>query len=140
MTLPVSCGTLVVNKEGDLLLCHVTGTDHWDIPKGMQDPGESPLEAAVREMREETGLIFDAALFEDLGCFDYRPDKQLHLFRLMAPEGFNSLDHLVCESYFPHHRTGKQTPEVDGFCWAPRTKIASMCAPRMAKRLLALAW
>lgn len=138
--LALSCGTLVVNADGELLLCHVTDTDHWDIPKGMQDAGETPLTAAMREMWEETGLVFDAALFQDLGCFDYRPDKRLHLFRLIAPAELRSLDHLVCTSFFPHHRTGKPTPEADGFRWARRAEIATLCWPRMAKRLLALAW
>ena len=39
----VSCGTLVVNPRGELLLCHVTDTPKWDIPKGMRDPGETEL-------------------------------------------------------------------------------------------------
>jgi len=29
---------------------------YWDFPKGELEPGESPLSAALREVREETGL------------------------------------------------------------------------------------
>jgi 8-oxo-dGTP pyrophosphatase MutT (NUDIX family) len=29
---------------------------NWDFPKGLLEPGETPLAAAVRETREETGL------------------------------------------------------------------------------------
>jgi len=29
----------------------------WDLPKGKIDEGETPSEAAIREVREETGLI-----------------------------------------------------------------------------------
>lgn len=29
---------------------------YWDFPKGAVEPGETPLQAAVREVREETGL------------------------------------------------------------------------------------
>ncbi|MDB5840933.1 MAG: hydrolase [Herminiimonas sp.] len=138
--LATSCGTLVINKRGQVLLCHVTGTNHWDIPKGLQDPGETPLEAAKRELREETGLEFDDALFEEIGCFPYRRDKKLHLFKVYAAEDFDSLGHLICTSHFTHHVTGKLTPEMDGFCWASQDDIRRLCWPRMAERLLSLAW
>ena len=29
---------------------------NWDLPKGRLEPGETPLEGALREAREETGL------------------------------------------------------------------------------------
>jgi len=138
--LPVSCGTLVVNPAGQLLLCHVTGTAKWDIPKGMQDEGESTLEAAIRELREEAGIAFAAGRFVDLGLFDYRPDKRLHLYRVASLDDLPDLDRLVCTSFFPHHVTGFDTPEVDGYRWASRQELSRLCWPRMAARLLALDW
>jgi 8-oxo-dGTP pyrophosphatase MutT (NUDIX family) len=140
MELPTSCGTLVINKKGEILLCHVTGANHWDIPKGMQDPGESTIAAAVRELREETGLEFDETLFEEIGGFDYQKNKRLHLYKVYAPHSLNGLDHLVCTSHFIHHATGKLTPEMDGFCWASRNDIRALCAPRMAEQLLSMDW
>ena len=138
--LPVSCGTLVLNPHGQLLLCHVTNTARWDIPKGMQDPGETTLEAAIRELREEAGLVLEAGRFEDLGRFDYRRDKCLHLYLVRVGEELASLDRLVCTSFFPHLVTGEPTPETDGFRWAGRGDIARLCWPRMGQRLLQLEW
>ena len=45
----LSCGILVLNGQRELLLCHVTGQDHWDLPKGGAHADESPLQAALRE-------------------------------------------------------------------------------------------
>jgi phosphohistidine phosphatase SixA/8-oxo-dGTP pyrophosphatase MutT (NUDIX family) len=39
-----------------LLVIHRPRHDDWTLPKGHIDPGEHPLVAAVREVREETGL------------------------------------------------------------------------------------
>jgi 8-oxo-dGTP pyrophosphatase MutT (NUDIX family) len=139
-TLAVSCGTLVVDAERRLLLGHVTDTPKWDIPKGMQDPGESTLAAAMRELEEETGLVFAPERFIEVGRFDYRREKALHLYRVEAGDTLASLDHLVCRSYFPHHVTKVSTPEMDGYRWAARAEIGRLCWPRMAARLLALEW
>lgn len=138
--LPVSCGTLVVNHCGQLLLCHVTNTAHWDIPKGMLDAGETTLAAAMRELREEAGVQFDAARFEDLGSFFYRRDKRLHLYRVQAGDELGQLAALVCTSFFAHPVSGKPTPETDGFRWAGRDELASLCWPRMGQLLTRLAW
>ena len=136
----VSCGTLIIDGQGRILLCHATGTHHWDIPKGLQDPGETTLQTAQRELMEETGLSFDASLFEDLGPFKYRSDKQLHLYRVHVGDDLCSLDHLHCTSHFPHHVTGKPTPEADAFQWCTRDEVRTMCWPRMAQVLLSLEW
>lgn len=138
--LPVSCGTLVLNSAGELLLCHVTNTAKWDIPKGMQDPGESTLDAAMRELREEAGAVFDASRFDDLGSFDYRRDKRLHLYLVRAGDELGDLSQLVCTSFFPHPVTGKPTPETDGFRWAARSELARLCWPRMGQLLTRLDW
>ena len=135
-----SCGTLVFNDRGELLLCHVTGTTHWDIPKGMLDGGETPLAAAQRELFEEAGIAFDAARYIDLGVFDYRRDKRLHLFRVDAGAELGALEGLQCTSFFPHRYTGKPTPEADGYRWATRDDVRTLCWPRMAERLLAIEW
>lgn len=53
----------VVELEGRyLLLQRGTGRylgDHWDVPGGTVEPGETPQEAAVRECIEEAGLRCD---------------------------------------------------------------------------------
>lgn len=135
-----SCGTLVINKSRQILLCHVTGTDLWDIPKGMQNPGESTLETAVRELREETGLMFNEGAFEEIGGFEYQKTKRLHLYQVRAPESLDCLDYLVCTSHFSHPVTREPMPEMDGFRWVSREEIRELCWLPMSRRLLSLNW
>jgi bis(5'-nucleosidyl)-tetraphosphatase len=53
----LSAGVIVVRREDDnwryLLL---RAYHYWDFPKGLVGEGEDPLQAAVREVEEETGL------------------------------------------------------------------------------------
>lgn len=75
----LSCGVLVT--DGTLLLLgHATWTPRWDIPKGMAEADEAPEAAAVRELREETGLVADPAALRPLGRHAYLRDKDLVLF------------------------------------------------------------
>ncbi len=49
-----AAGGYVLNDQGQLLVFFRRGS--WDLPKGKIDPGESPEQAAIREVMEETGL------------------------------------------------------------------------------------
>ncbi len=54
----ISCGAVVFRKEGEKILYLLLHYEkkHWDFPKGHVEKGESELETAVRETREETGI------------------------------------------------------------------------------------
>lgn len=47
---------LVGDGQGRILLCELTYKQHWDLPGGVADPGESPVTSLEREVREELGL------------------------------------------------------------------------------------
>lgn len=64
---PLAYGGVVVNGAGQVLLREPINhfDDYvWTFPKGRPDDGETPEEAAVREVREETGV--DARVVERL--------------------------------------------------------------------------
>lgn len=56
LTLVEGAGGVVFNQQGKvLLLRHKNG--NWVFPKGHIDPGENHLQAAIREVEEEGGVV-----------------------------------------------------------------------------------
>ena len=51
-----SVNVVVVNEAGDVLMIRRSDNDNWAVPGGAIDLGESMVQAAVRETREETGI------------------------------------------------------------------------------------
>ena len=49
-----AAGGVVYNAKKEILLIHRLGV--WDLPKGKIDDGETPEQAAIREVEEETGV------------------------------------------------------------------------------------
>lgn len=52
--------TIVViarNKLGQILLVHDRDSNNWTLPGGIIEPGETPADAAVREVWEETQVL-----------------------------------------------------------------------------------
>lgn len=53
----LSCGAVVVRRtESGYVTLMLRAYRNWDFPKGIREDGEEPLEAAVREVGEETGI------------------------------------------------------------------------------------
>jgi 8-oxo-dGTP pyrophosphatase MutT (NUDIX family) len=53
-----SAGVVVVHVAGKAVqYLLLRAYKNWDFPKGLVEPGEQPLDAAVREVKEETTLV-----------------------------------------------------------------------------------
>lgn len=90
----ISAGGVVLNRRGRVLVVNQRGNS-WSLPKGHLDPGESLLEAAVREIHEESGVrrlallhylgSYERCRIGRLGGEDASEVKELHFF-LFATE------------------------------------------------------
>jgi 8-oxo-dGTP pyrophosphatase MutT (NUDIX family) len=107
-----SCGVIVGDGER-ILLGHATLSPRWDIPKGEAEPGEDFAAAAVRELREETGLAVPPEELAGLGVHPYRRGKDLALFA-WRPPAMPDPETLACASHFALP-DGRLLPEFDRF-------------------------
>jgi ADP-ribose pyrophosphatase YjhB (NUDIX family) len=78
----IAAGALFLDHEGRILLVRPTYKPMWDIPGGYVEPGESPLAACLREVREELGveLPISQHLVVDWAPAEQEGDKILFIF------------------------------------------------------------
>lgn len=108
-----------------LLILHREG-NHWGFPKGKANPGETPLEAAKRELKEETGL-------EVLKVLKEKPLIEQYRFR----RGKNSIIKSV--QYFPALVTGDlkiQQAEIREAKWLSVSEAMQQLTFKEAQHIL----
>jgi 8-oxo-dGTP diphosphatase len=69
-------GVVLRRQDGgpaEVALIHRPAYDDWTLPKGKLNPGETHEEAALREVKEETGLV--CRLGDPAGQVEYRDRK-----------------------------------------------------------------
>ena len=130
----VSAGGLVVDASGTkgLLIGRLDAKDAkrerllWSLPKGHIEPGETPEQAAIREVKEETGI--ESEIDKSLGVIDFwfmasgkRIHKTVHHFLFKEVGG----------------QIAPQVSEVDDVRWFPLDEIVSKLAYPDEKKLIA---
>ncbi|MEY4034879.1 MAG: hypothetical protein RLZZ311_56 [Actinomycetota bacterium] len=130
----VSAGGLVVDTTGKLGLL-IGRRDQkdtsgkrilWSLPKGHIEEGETPEEAALREVHEETGI--ESIIEKSLGVIDFwfmaggkRIHKTVHHYLFRESGGF----------------LAPQETEVDEVAWFPLSEIVERLAYPDEKKLIA---
>ena len=130
----VSAGGLVVDASGKLGLLigrrdlkDTTGKRIlWSLPKGHIEEGETPEEAALREVQEETGIV--SVIEKSLGVIDFwfmaggkRIHKTVHHYLFRENGGV----------------LAAQESEVDEVAWFPLAEIVERLAYPDEKKLIA---
>jgi 8-oxo-dGTP pyrophosphatase MutT (NUDIX family) len=99
----------------------------WSLPKGHVEEGETEPEAAVREVREETGI--HGEVIGKLGAIDFwfvadgrRVHKTVHHYLLLADD--------------PDQELSDADPEVSEVAWVPVAEIGQRLAYADERRLV----
>ena len=137
----VSNDTLILEGEQYILLGHSTHNIHYDVFKGLQEVNETPLQTAIRELKEETGLCVPSTLLIDLGQHSYNKEKNIHLFLYRTEKSAIDPLSLTCTSMVEQINGQKVIPfpEMDDFKWIPISKLSQYTTSKMTALLLSLA-
>ncbi|TBL30045.1 NUDIX hydrolase [Verrucosispora sp. SN26_14.1] len=123
----VAAGALFLNNEGHVLLVRPSYKNHWDIPGGYVEPGESPRAACVREVEEELGLTtpIGPMLVVDWAPAEYEGDKILFVFDggTLSPERESAIRFVDAE--------------VTEWRYVPTDDLEQHGPPRLARRIRA---
>ena len=123
----VECaGAIIINSYQEVAIVN-QNHDSWSLPKGHIDPGESKIDAAKRELYEETG-IKNATLIKYIGKYgrykiglDGQDDKSEHktIFIYLFKSNQKKL-----EPIDPHNPEAKWVPyqEVEKILTHPNDK------------------
>ncbi|MBQ6570757.1 NUDIX domain-containing protein [Candidatus Saccharibacteria bacterium] len=126
-TREVSCGCIIIH-DGHVLLEKQLSADvnFWGFPKGHSEPGETFIETALRETREEVGLEVEITDPTPLTMNYHIParnsDKTVYLFLArLNPDKDNTLK--------------IQTAELESALWVPFTEAEDLLSFDLAKSL-----
>lgn len=82
ITPKVGAEAAIFNEQGEILLIERALEHAWGLPGGWSEPNERPVDTAVRETREETGLTVRPKQL--VGIFSQKADARFRAHSLVA--------------------------------------------------------
>ncbi|MBM2618791.1 NUDIX hydrolase [Actinoplanes sp. LDG1-06] len=127
----MGAGALLTDDSGRFLIVEPTYKDHWEIPGGVVESGESPRTGVQRELTEELGL---AVPVTDLLVIDWSPPFPDQPGR---PDGLMLV--FDAGTLTPDQAAGIILPadELRSHRWCTDAEAAPLLSPRLARRMTA---
>jgi 8-oxo-dGTP pyrophosphatase MutT (NUDIX family) len=123
----VAAGVLFCDDADRILLVQPTYKDHWDIPGGYVETGETPAQAAAREVREELGIAVGVGplLVADWAPHPDEGDKLLFVFDggTLTAEQVDGIR--------------LQADELASYAFRDPAEAVSLLIPRLGRRVVA---
>jgi ADP-ribose pyrophosphatase YjhB (NUDIX family) len=118
-----SVNVIVTDDQDRILLIRRTDNDNWAVPGGAIDLGESMVEAAMRETKEESGI--DCQITGLTGIYTDPKHVILYTSNLEARQEFSIV--LTARPVGGQPTPSSETSEVR---WVPRSEIDSYTMDR----------
>lgn len=103
---------LVVSGNQVLVVKAWLGDGRWDLPGGGLHSTETPIDGALRELREETGLVLPAADCQSLGSWQEHHGKF-----------FVTYHGLTIKTSSPLVAPGRRRLEITDIAWLPLDQL-----------------
>jgi len=69
-------GCIILNEDNEILLLYRPSHDHWELPGGKVELGETFLEAAIREIYEELGCNINIVNLNPVGDANFEEKEK----------------------------------------------------------------
>ena len=125
----VASSVLFRNSDGKVLIVKPNYRDYWNFPGGVVESNESPLDGAIRETKEEIGILISPATLTFLAV-DYGPKQASGKNDILSIDfdggilSDSQIDNIII-----------QAEELDEYRFVDESELGTFLKPEKAKRI-----